>query len=266
MMISKLKKCPKSKVIIPGYINIYSCLSEKEQNQIRYKVKYKQTHPSWDESQVYLANNFAKFVSNNLMVLDVGCGHGNYVIDENRGKINWAIGIDAEPEATRKNVCLDEIKHERIENMSLPDNHFDVCISLWLFEHLEFPKKALTEIYRVTKPGGYLMFTTPNKKFLPLEFIRKIKFGSVNHFLNQALYDRKSEDVFASYYKMNTLEDIKKIFTGKFNIINLQYNYDPSYLSFGRFGYKLNQLISASANLVGLNVLNAHIIGIARKI
>ncbi|MCL4479028.1 MAG: glycosyltransferase [Deltaproteobacteria bacterium] len=36
------------------------------------------------------------------------------------------------------------------------NNFFDVCVSFDAFEHIEEPDKALSEIIRITKPGGYI--------------------------------------------------------------------------------------------------------------
>ncbi|WP_174591661.1 class I SAM-dependent methyltransferase [Methanocella conradii] len=41
------------------------------------------------------------------------------------------------------------------ENMLFRDNLFDFVISINAFEHISDPRKALAEIYRVLKPGGY---------------------------------------------------------------------------------------------------------------
>jgi SAM-dependent methyltransferase len=55
---------------------------------------------------VFLSNYFKNNTPENSVILDAGCGNGNYVIDENRQKIAWAIGIDASQESTAKNICL----------------------------------------------------------------------------------------------------------------------------------------------------------------
>jgi 2-polyprenyl-3-methyl-5-hydroxy-6-metoxy-1,4-benzoquinol methylase len=48
--------------------------------------------------------------------------------------------------------------------LSLPDNSFDAVISLGLIEYLENPYAFAREIYRVLRPGGKALLTTPNNE------------------------------------------------------------------------------------------------------
>ncbi len=264
--VSDLKKKPKSQVLEKGYINIYSSLSQKEKSQVRFKTLFKEENPGWDESQVYLAKKFSQLKSNNLVVLDAGCGYGNYIIDENRNKIDWAVGIDASSQAASKNICLDEIHHTDLEKIPFQENCFDVCVSLWVFEHLEHPKAVFKEIHRVLTKSGYFMFATPNKNFVPLLLVRFFKSIRMNHFLNKLLYGRKPSDIFPSFYRANTIKDIRSMLGNGFEILELRYNYDPSYLSFGNFSYRLGNLFYKVTGFLGSNIMQAHIVGVVRKL
>ena len=42
------------------------------------------------------------------------------------------------------------------------DGQFDVVVSLEVLEHLPAPKEHLQEVWRVTRPGGLLILSTPN--------------------------------------------------------------------------------------------------------
>ena len=261
-MRSKLQKHPKSKVLKSGYINIYSKLSPQESRQIFYKTLYKTINPKWDESMVYLSKKLKKYLRGKEVLLDVGCGNGNYLIDENRSEIAWAVGIDANKNSVKKNQCLDEIVISDIENLPFKDNSFDIVLSLWVLEHLGNPKLAFSEIKRVLKKGGKFLFVTPNYKFLPLK-IGKIK--SMNHFLNRLLFGRIEEDVFPTFYRSNNLSQIKKLVKGKFKIIILKTNYDPSYTSFNSFSFYLTNFINSVCQTARSNITHPHIIGILEK-
>jgi SAM-dependent methyltransferase len=54
-----------------------------------------------------------------------------------------------------------EIRNEDLTGLTFPDNEFDLVISLEVLEHIPDYKKALAEIYRVLKPGGYFVFSVP---------------------------------------------------------------------------------------------------------
>lgn len=48
-----------------------------------------------------------------------------------------------------------------ITNITLPDNSFDVIICNHVLEHVPDDRKAMREMYRVLKPGGWAILQTP---------------------------------------------------------------------------------------------------------
>lgn len=51
--------------------------------------------------------------------------------------------------------------HTDIEAIPFPDNSMDAVICIEVLEHVANPFQAAAELYRVLKPGGVLMLTTP---------------------------------------------------------------------------------------------------------
>ena len=45
--------------------------------------------------------------------------------------------------------------------MPFPDGFFDAILHVYVFEHLQDPSKAAREIFRVLKPGGYMLGIVP---------------------------------------------------------------------------------------------------------
>jgi len=82
-------------------------------------------------------------------VLDVGAGRG-YLQDV----VQNYVGLDISP--TARQFFHKPFVEASATAMPFPDNTFDAVWSIWVLEHIPEPEKALAEIRRVTKPGGYL--------------------------------------------------------------------------------------------------------------
>lgn len=98
-------------------------------------------------------------------VLEIGCGTG-YFTKEIAKTGAFVTAVDISPELL--NIAIKEITSKNvsfaIENayeMSFKDNCFDSIIGSSVLHHLEI-EKAVSEMYRVLKPGGSIYFTEPN--------------------------------------------------------------------------------------------------------
>ncbi|MFP2905087.1 class I SAM-dependent methyltransferase [Pyxidicoccus sp. 3LFB2] len=68
-----------------------------------------------------------------------------------------AIDVDAEAlERARKRRPGAELVHASVEDLPFPDASFDVVVSSLVFCSVEAPARALTEVFRVLRPGGEL--------------------------------------------------------------------------------------------------------------
>ncbi|MDD4859887.1 MAG: class I SAM-dependent methyltransferase [Dehalococcoidales bacterium] len=56
-----------------------------------------------------------------------------------------------------------------ITNLQFPDNYFDCALVYHVLEHVPEDKKAMTEIYRVLKPGGWAILQVPINRQQTLE-------------------------------------------------------------------------------------------------
>lgn len=120
-------------------------------------------------------------------VLDVGCGNG-YVLERFAREGAETYGIDITPMSIK--LCKQRFEFSGIENASFvvanaeelpfPDNYFDCVTSMGVLHHVPDTEKAVSEIYRVLKPGGRLivMFYHRNSALYRISFWIRALFGN----------------------------------------------------------------------------------------
>ncbi len=79
-------------------------------------------------------------------------------------------------------------KHMDITNMNEPDNSFDLIICYHILEHIKNDIQAMSELFRVLKPGGTAIIQTPFKENdiyennqITSREEQKIHFGQEDH-------------------------------------------------------------------------------------
>lgn len=148
--------------------------------------------------------------------LDLGCGHQVFadwmakeqseVIASSKSicgiDLDWA-GLKAHPEISMK-VFGD------LTAMPFRDGSFDVVSANMVAEHLPEPKKVLGEVHRVLRPGGRFIFHTPNFLVWTIQLASRIP-DRVKKRLIRILEARREEDVFPTFYRMNTHGQIRTL-------------------------------------------------------
>jgi ubiquinone/menaquinone biosynthesis C-methylase UbiE len=103
-------------------------------------------------------------------VVDVGSGAGHLSVAlAARGFDVVAIdNSEAMVQRTRENAAIAGVA-DRVraiagdsEDLSLPDDSFDIVVAVGLIPWVERPACAIAEMVRVTKPGGHIMLTLDN--------------------------------------------------------------------------------------------------------
>lgn len=141
-------------------------------NQRELREKYDQWAKDYEED---LERDFAyrgpqvaseylgKYVSNDAKILDAGAGTG--LVGEiifNKGFTNL-IAMDMSEgmlaEARKKNVYQELHQMTMGEPLSFVDNVFDSIISVGVMTEGHAPASSLDELVRITKPGGYIIYT-----------------------------------------------------------------------------------------------------------
>jgi SAM-dependent methyltransferase len=103
-----------------------------------------------------------------IKLLDVGCGLGYYVKDALDEGFD-AHGIEISKPALLKALpgVSGKLQYGSITEIPFDNEQFDAVICFDVIEHIKpsDTEQAIHELYRVLKPGGFLILTTPSMHF-----------------------------------------------------------------------------------------------------
>lgn len=131
-------------------------------------------------------------------ILDAGCGHLRISLGILRKEPDISItGIDFTQSlleqgrdlCTQMDINNIELYQGNIKELPFEDNSFDGVVSARVFQYLDDPVKALSEIFRVLKPGGKVVISVPNRHNLVKRLRYKGKLYTakeLRHFFKQA--------------------------------------------------------------------------------
>jgi len=119
----------------------------------------------------------------------------------------------------------------------LADNFFDVVVSFQVIEHIKRDREYLKEIYRVLKPGGKALITTPNIKMSLSRnpwHIREYTAQELNNltesiFSNVKMLGITGNDKVMAYYEDNK-RSVNRMM--RWDLFNLQYHLPAFMLKF----------------------------------
>jgi SAM-dependent methyltransferase len=167
-------------------------------------------------------NRVNALVGPQSVVLDFGAGRGAGLVENRceyrrslirlRGKVARVIGVDVDP-AIFGNPGLDEA--HRIEPgaaLPLDDASVDLILPDYVFEHIAEPERCAAELDRVLRPGGWICARTPNRWNYVAIVARLVPEHLHEKILGRVQPERKREDVFPAFYRMNDLETLRRLF------------------------------------------------------
>jgi ubiquinone/menaquinone biosynthesis C-methylase UbiE len=142
-------------------LDVFSQIQSLKEEIDRLQAQAEQFSSSTCESLTKLG------VKSGMHVLDVGCGTGSvsFMIAPIVGSSGLVIGVDSNPFVV--DYCKDMARKLNVNNtkffeadatrLNLEDQNFDITYSRFMFQHIPEAKKALREMIRMTRKGGYIM-------------------------------------------------------------------------------------------------------------
>ncbi len=175
-------------------------------------------------------------IDNNSEVLDFGAGRGSWAEDTSKfrketralkSKVKMLYACDVD-KAVYLNKEVDKILDIKEGKVIAPSESFDVIVADYVLEHIEEPTKFFKEIDRLLRPGGWFCARTPHKYNLISLISMLIKNESHSFFLKSVQPRRKEIDIFPTFYRLNTLRKVRKIFK-EYDDKSFIYRVEPSY-------------------------------------
>jgi SAM-dependent methyltransferase len=232
--------------------------------QERWRQRYKERRPEWNSSPILYKKLIAEKVNADTRILDIGCGHTDFLKDVYERTL-YTFGVDPDANALKKNKTIKNTVAAHAEHLPFDNNFFDIVVLAWVLEHLENPEKVFREIYRVLKPGGTVIFLTPNTWNYNVWIIRAIP-NIFHDFFTRQLYDRQEHDTFPTRYNINSVKRVEGLLT-KIGYVREQMilNGDPTYISFSKPLFSFACFLEWLLDLPALQKARVHLIGAYRK-
>lgn len=229
-----------------------------------YRREYRRIRGGWKDSGTIYREIVAGSIRPETRVLDVGCGHRGFLRDV-YVTVRHVCGIDPNEGALRRNEVIPQRVAGLAGELPFRDGSFDLVVSAWVVEHLDDPEGAFREIHRVLRPGGKVVFLTPNAWNYSTWIIRLVP-NRRHARLARRFYERDERDTYPVRYRMNTLRKIDhtlgSVGLRKARVI---LNGDPTYISFNGTLFRLACLVERLLDRRPLRWAKVHIIGVFEK-
>jgi len=153
----------------PSFIDWHVSRDSFDAGAFKFLYKMEQTHFWHVGKKEIILDVLKRSVPglDNARMLEIGCGNGSVLNYLRRNNINME-GCDLFREGLR--LCRQrtgEVPLYQIDTLALPFKEEYEVIGLFdVLEHIEDDGKALSEIRKALRPGGYLILTVPAYQFL----------------------------------------------------------------------------------------------------
>ena len=143
-------------------------------------------------------------------VLDAGCGRTFPLAPFLHSLGADVHGVDDVIDGDQVDTAGVTIHCGSLDRMPYGDGTFDTIVTRCVMEHLRRPDRTLAEFHRLLKPGGQVAFLAPNR-YDYVSVIASMVPHRLRQWLVEAFEGREAHDAFPTYYRANTVSDIRRL-------------------------------------------------------
>ena len=194
--------------------------------QEKYIRRFYLERPGWRNGTVEFHALCRETIESPARILEIGPSSGGQTSGFLRGLASELVGLDVDEEVTKNPHLTRAVQYDGT-HFPLDDGSFDAVVMDYVLEHVEDPAALFREIHRVLRPGGVVLFRTPNARhyvsvlgqFLP----DRLSVWARNHPDDHRVYPR--------FFRCNTARVCRRILPDAgFRINTLrQIEKEPSY-------------------------------------
>ena len=162
------------------------------------------------EAQLY------RYVDQGTTWLDLGCGRRllpAWRAESERqlvARAQHVFGIDLDLDSLRDNESVANLCQSSVAALPFASESFTLVTANMVMEHVDDPAAMLSELRRILRPGGHLIFHTPNARAFPT-VVTRLMPDAIKQRAAYLLDGRDSKDVFPTYYRANSASDIRAL-------------------------------------------------------
>ncbi|MDX2149907.1 MAG: class I SAM-dependent methyltransferase [Bryobacteraceae bacterium] len=224
-------------------------------------------YPSEEDPYRLYEAEISKHLTPESVLLDAGCGRTAPTLTMFAKRVSRAIGVDLVDFSQELEGGGLTLLQNGLESIPLPDATVDVIISRSVMEHLEEPLQVYREFERLLRPGGKVVFITPNRWSYPIVAARMIP-NRFHALLVSFAEGRPREDTFPTYHRSNSFRAIRRLARdARLEVAGLRYLATfPNYLMFHPLAFRAGVGIERLfRNVKALNGLQHWILAVLSK-
>lgn len=122
-----------------------------------------------------------RHVPHHTTVVDLGCGYHGEILAGLAHRIDRGIGVDLSVEDKKVSGPIELLSGRVDSKLAVSDKSADVVLAMAIIEHVEHPAILCQEAYRILKPGGQLLITTPSNYSQPLLELMAFRFRIISY-------------------------------------------------------------------------------------